>query len=287
MAGEIRTARLRLAPFARGDAEALVGLYTDPRVMAIRKFGVLDRAGALEQHRRILDHIERHGFGLCAVRERDGGAFCGECGLRWLEDGSDVELSYGLLPAYRGRGYATEAARAALEQGFGELALDRVVALSRGDNRTSHRVLEKCGMRLLWRREPGERGAVHGLVKYCIDHPPYAARVVRAHRSTFPEPIALARGDRVRAGEPDRDHPGWLWTHAPGGRAGWAPLRVLDRDGGAVTVVDDYDATELDVEPGLEVTVLERFDGWGRVRAADGRLGWVPLAHLAPPPAAC
>jgi len=91
-----------------------------------------------------------------------GRAFAGECGLRWLEDGSEVELSYGLYPQFRGRGLATEAARAVLDFGVEVLGIECIVALSRGDNVISHRVLEKLGMALEWRQEKG----IHGLVRY-------------------------------------------------------------------------------------------------------------------------
>ncbi len=145
----------------------MIDFYGNPRVMAIRKLGVLAPQAALAELESILAHWTRYGFGLWAVHVRETGMFAGECGLRWLEDGSDVELSYGLLPAFRGRGFATEAARAALGHAFGPLSLPRVVALSRGTNHVSHRVLEKCDMRLLWRRSTGDGG----LVKYVLDSP--------------------------------------------------------------------------------------------------------------------
>ena len=158
----LRTARLVLEPVRPGDRARFEAFYGDPDVMAIRKYGVLDAEAARRQVESMVAHWRAHGFGMWAVREKTGGAFCGECGLRWLEDGSDVELSYGLYPRFRGRGLATEAGRAALEFGVGELGLERIVALSRGDNRVSHRVLEKLGMSLEWRRDTGP----HGLVRY-------------------------------------------------------------------------------------------------------------------------
>jgi RimJ/RimL family protein N-acetyltransferase len=52
-------------------------------------------------------------------------------------------------PPRRGRGYASEAARAALAIGFGELGLDRVVAVTHPENAASRRVMEKLGMTLV------------------------------------------------------------------------------------------------------------------------------------------
>ena len=108
---------------------------------------------------------------MWVVEERSSGAFAGECGLRWREDGSDIELSYGLVPRFRGLGLATEAARAALDFGVEVLRLECIVAYSRGDNGISHRVLEKLGMVLEWRKERG----VHGLVHYRYLHDDHAS----------------------------------------------------------------------------------------------------------------
>ena len=158
----LRTRRLRLRPVTLGDMAIFEAFYGDPEVMAIRKYGVLDAQAAREQVEGMVEHWRAHAFGMWAVEELRSGAFTGECGLRWREDGADVELSYGLYAKYRGRGLATEAANAALDFGVGVLGLARIVALSRGDNHVSHRVLEKLGMTLESRTDDGE----FGLVRY-------------------------------------------------------------------------------------------------------------------------
>jgi RimJ/RimL family protein N-acetyltransferase len=48
--------------------------------------------------------------------------------------------------AYWGRGYASEAARAALDYGFGELGLAEIVAVTVPANQRSRRVMERLGM---------------------------------------------------------------------------------------------------------------------------------------------
>ena len=82
-------------------------------------------------------------------------------GLRWLDDGSDVELSYGLLPVHRGKGYATQASAAVIEHGFRVLGLPRIVAVSRRDNLVSHRVLYKCGMQRVTALDTPETRVTH------------------------------------------------------------------------------------------------------------------------------
>lgn len=132
--------------------------------MAIRKYGVLDADAARTEVQGMLGHWATNGFGMWVVEEKTSREFAGECGLRWLEDASDVELSYGLYPRFWGRGIATEAASATLGFAVDVLGLERVVALSRGDNVKSHRVLEKLGMVLEWRKQAG----TYGLVRYCF-----------------------------------------------------------------------------------------------------------------------
>ncbi len=163
----LRTKRLTLRPVEPDDAGAFVAFYGTSEVMAIRKFGVLEPEAARAKLHEMLQHWETHRFGMWVVVYNPTDEFAGECGLRWLEDDSDVELSYGLLPPFRGRGLATEASRAALAYGADVLELNRIVALSRDDNAASHRVLEKLGMSLEWRKssEPP------GLVKFAVARP--------------------------------------------------------------------------------------------------------------------
>lgn len=150
--------------------EDFEAFYGDPDVMGIRKYGVLNAEAARSAVRGMVEHWRVHEFGMWVVEERSSGAFGGECGLRWLEDRSDVELSYGLHSWLRGRGIATEAAIAALDFGVGVRGLERIIARSRGDNRPSHRVLEKIGMELEWRTNEG----TYGLVQY--RYPPAARK---------------------------------------------------------------------------------------------------------------
>ena len=153
-----------LRPVSLADIAVFETFYANSEVMSIRKFGVLTASAALLQLQNMVSHWRTHGFGLWAVLRRDTETFAGECGLRWLEDGTAVELSYGLLPAHRGKGLATEATRAAIDHGVNQLGLAQIVALSRDDNVISHRVLEKLGMRLQW-HTPGQP---FGLVQYAL-----------------------------------------------------------------------------------------------------------------------
>jgi RimJ/RimL family protein N-acetyltransferase len=66
--------------------------------------------------------------------------------VRELPFAPAVEIGWRLAPAYWGRGYATEAARAVLDDGFGRLGLAEIVAFTVPANRRSWRVMERLGM---------------------------------------------------------------------------------------------------------------------------------------------
>ncbi len=107
--------------------------------------------------------------------------------------------------------------------------------------------------------------------------------VERAHRSNYPEPVRLRRGDAVRLGDRDPDFPGWIRATDPEGRTGWAPEALLDRQGTHEAIaVADYDATELNVSPGERLTVRQELAGWYWVCNDQGDLGWVPVASTRP-----
>jgi RimJ/RimL family protein N-acetyltransferase len=63
------------------------------------------------------------------------------------DEEGNVEFGYSIVPEYRGKGYATEAARAIIEWAFKQPGVMRVTADCLNDNHASIRVLEKAGMR--------------------------------------------------------------------------------------------------------------------------------------------
>jgi RimJ/RimL family protein N-acetyltransferase len=93
------------------------------------------------------------GFGFWAVEERTSSDFIGEVGF--AEFRRDIEpsirgipeLGWVLASGVHGRGYATEAVRAALDWGAANLPANRTVCLIHPDNLKSIRVADKCGFK--------------------------------------------------------------------------------------------------------------------------------------------
>jgi ribosomal-protein-alanine N-acetyltransferase len=85
------------------------------------------------------------GFGL--IQKLDN-ALVGLCGFPGPPDGDGVaEIAYGVAPAYRGRGYATEAALALVDFATKDNRVKTICAHTLAETNASTRVLEKCGFR--------------------------------------------------------------------------------------------------------------------------------------------
>ena len=89
----------------------------------------------------------RCGFGVWALEDRVSGTLIGHAGLARLERSEHVEVLYALAPKWWGKGFAREAARAALRFGFETAGLARIVGFVVPENTASARVLEVIGLR--------------------------------------------------------------------------------------------------------------------------------------------
>lgn len=138
------TERLELRPQRETDAGELIAIYADPEVTRYFTAGIHDVRAAIAN---AIQLQAQNGFSVWSVIERSSGAVVGKAGLQPLEQrGPQIEIGYTLGRQWWGMGYATEAARASLDVGLGELGLERVVAVVHPDNTRSQRVMEKLGM---------------------------------------------------------------------------------------------------------------------------------------------
>ena len=99
----------------------------------------------------IADKIARDGFGWCAFELKDSDAVIGWGGLAAVHDdmppGPGIEIGWRLVPESWGKGYATEAAGALLDYGFGVLDADRIMSFAVHDNHASTAVMKRIGLR--------------------------------------------------------------------------------------------------------------------------------------------
>jgi RimJ/RimL family protein N-acetyltransferase len=98
---------------------------------------------------RQIERYAQHSYGLHALLDRKTNRFMGQCGLLTQEiDGAEeVEIGYHLLPEFRGRGLATEAAKAFRDYAFDQMLTDTLVSIIDKDNLSSQKVANRNGMK--------------------------------------------------------------------------------------------------------------------------------------------
>src|SRR6476620_3586538 len=165
---DVHSERLHLRRFAATDVDALAVVFAKREVWEFpfgRAFTRDETAAFLAAQ---IDQYESCGVACWLASDRAIGRVIGYVGISvptfHREILPTVEVGWRFDPDVWGRGYATEGARAALDQSFGPLGLDRVCSLPQAENAASVAVAERLGMR----RErsvtlPGDdrRGAVH------------------------------------------------------------------------------------------------------------------------------
>ncbi|GAA4831233.1 GNAT family N-acetyltransferase [Kitasatospora terrestris] len=147
MSPVFRTARLTVRPFATTDADAVFAMWSDPDVC---RYTGDDPPGDLSvihadiaRWQTVADRGP--GCGFWAV-DADGVGFVGDVYVRPMSSHpGEYEIGWHFAAPHWGRGYATEAATAALEHAHA-LGIPRLVATVDPRNHASLRVARKAGM---------------------------------------------------------------------------------------------------------------------------------------------
>ena len=131
----LETRRLRIYPATREQMESAIAAETDAELKAA--------------YTEMLDGCLRHPdqwewYAMWLIELRDG-ARVGDLCFKGFGANGAVEIGYGILEGFQGRGYATEAVDAAVRWALEQAGVKRVEAETEPDNRASRRVLEKCG----------------------------------------------------------------------------------------------------------------------------------------------
>src|SRR5919112_4902302 len=149
----LTTPRLLLRRWREDDLAAMAAINADPEVMRWIGDGTpLDDDATAAGTARAEQHWETHGFGLFAVEIRATGELAGFTGLNTPYSLPEVlpavEIGWRLGRQHWGQGIATEAARSALDFGFTDRALDRIVSIHQHGNDASGRIMQKLRMQL-------------------------------------------------------------------------------------------------------------------------------------------
>ena len=145
----IETPRLILRPWRDSDLPLFAELNADPVAMRFL-LHLLTRGESDAFVKRLEAHLAEAGFSWWAVEAPRVASFIGAVGLSRVRFEASftpaVEVAWRLRCQHWGHGYATEAARAAIEDGFTRVGLDEIVAFTALGNLPSIRVMQRLGM---------------------------------------------------------------------------------------------------------------------------------------------
>lgn len=149
MAQGLNTSRLLLRQWKAEDYVDFRKMGADPEVMEFFP-SLLSGEESDAMADKIHALIESKGWGMWAIEEKSTGRFVGFTGLhepdRDLPFTPCVEVGWRLAKSFWGKGYATEAARVALQFGFETLNLDSIVAFTTVNNLKSQAVMKRLNM---------------------------------------------------------------------------------------------------------------------------------------------
>jgi len=142
------TKRLLIRKFTLDDLDKLIELRSDEEVVKYIGGKKLQNAEAITKRLSFyIDCYERFGFGMCAMIWKETGEMFGWSCLQPLEDTGEIEVGYGMIKEFWGKGIGFECALAWLKFGFENAGLERIVAIASPENKGSWRIMEKCGMK--------------------------------------------------------------------------------------------------------------------------------------------
>jgi RimJ/RimL family protein N-acetyltransferase len=163
----IETERLILRAWREADREPYADIMVDPQVGQWLG-GPFSREQAYERLDRFTANVAETGLGRLAIERKSDGRLIGHCGLAHTPDTPPVpvgvEIGWALAPDAWGSGYAVEAARAVIADGFARTAAAEILAFTGSANLRSQAVMQRLGM-----LRAAERDFDHPLL--AADHP--------------------------------------------------------------------------------------------------------------------
>jgi RimJ/RimL family protein N-acetyltransferase len=166
------------------DREPFAAMNADPEVM--RYFPATMRPSESEALiARFEERFESQGYGIWVLELADSGEFVGYTGLNPMPDGvpgsGGMEVGWRLKRTAWGHGYATEAARAAVEVGFDGAGLGELWSITAVLNTPSQAVMRRIGMSLHGHLEHPKLAADSPLRRHVAYH---LVRPARPRRDT-------------------------------------------------------------------------------------------------------
>lgn len=147
----IETGRLLLRQWRASDVAANTAMLGDPlsgRFITADRKPITDVMNGWRNSAIMAGHWVLHGFGMFAVEEKSSGKFVGRVGPFYPPVWPGFEVGWGVANEFRGKGYAVEAARAAINWSFSTFELEKIVHCIDSENAASQAVARKLGARM-------------------------------------------------------------------------------------------------------------------------------------------
>lgn len=150
----LETERLYLRQFCQADLDIYAEICADPEVMRyIGDGSTLSRSEAWRGMAAQIGHWELRGYGRWAVEEKHSRRVIGMVGCWYPEGWPDFEIGWILHRAAWGKGFAVEAAAAAVRYAFAVLHRSHIISIIAPENQRSIAVATRLGARLSDRSE--------------------------------------------------------------------------------------------------------------------------------------
>jgi len=144
----IETKRLILRTWRESDIAPNTAMLSDPetaRYITADRQAVTDELNGWRNAAIMSGHWALYGFGMFVVEEKASGHYVGRVGPWYPPQWPGFEVGWGIAKEFRGKGYATEAARAAILWVFENLDVDRIVHCIAPENTASQAVAQRLG----------------------------------------------------------------------------------------------------------------------------------------------
>ncbi|ABW15627.1 GCN5-related N-acetyltransferase [Parafrankia sp. EAN1pec] len=141
----VLTSRLVLRGWRAADVDPYTAMNSDPETMRY-----LDGTFGRDASERLVTHLIGMwvllGHGMWAVEDRRTGEFLGRAGLYFGPGWPGIEVAVSICRDRWGQGLGTEACQAALDWGFGALAVDQIVTFTNRGNAGMNAIARKLDM---------------------------------------------------------------------------------------------------------------------------------------------
>ncbi|WP_104382213.1 GNAT family N-acetyltransferase [Sphingobacterium sp. HMA12] len=144
------TERLFIRPTNKDDAQFIFELFNTPNWLKYIGNRNLHSIEDTERYIEIkmLPQLDRLGYSSYTLIRKEDGEKIGTCGLYDRDGLEGIDIGFAFLPRFEKQGFAFEASDRILKAAFNDLGLKSVNAITRKDNLSSQKLLEKLGLKL-------------------------------------------------------------------------------------------------------------------------------------------